>query len=174
MLTISLPAQSTSKVALEETFKIKRIKASLIPKAFSALNKILQGWEALTQDRVLGLLYNWALIEIWAEGKMQAGFPGHHSNPEVVQGAKHNSQQRRFFSASSFRHLRDVAPGWWGVLCLLTNAGRGFASSYWNNFWKESIAYNARCQQEEKRLSGIDVCVTKEAKKAAMCLLEPA
>lgn len=111
--------------------------------------------------------------EACAGEKSQAGFPSHHSDLEVVHGARHNSQQRRFFSASSFRQLGDVAPGWWGLLCLLTNAGRGFASSCWNSFWKESIAHGARCQQE-KRLLRIDVYITKEAKKAAICLVKPA
>lgn len=60
------------------------------------------------------------------------------------------------------------------LLCLLTNAGRGFASSYWNSFQKASIAYGARCQQKEKGPLGIDVCITREAKKAAACLVEPA
>lgn len=110
--------------------------------------------------------------EAWAGEKTQAGFPSCHSDLEVVQGAKHNSQQRRFFSTSSFRKLGDVAPGWWGLLCLLTNTGRGFASSYWNSFQKESIAYSARCQQKEKGPLGIDTCIVKEAKKAATRLVE--
>lgn len=60
----------------------------------------------------------------------QAGFLSHDSDLEVIQGAKHTSQQQRFFSISSFRQLGHVAPGSRGLLCLLTNAGRGFASSY--------------------------------------------
>lgn len=41
MLTISLLPPSTSKPAVEESFKIKRVKASLIPEAFSPFKKIM-------------------------------------------------------------------------------------------------------------------------------------
>lgn len=112
--------------------------------------------------------------EAWAGEKTRAGLPSRHSDLEVVQGAKHSSQQRRFFSSSSLRQLGDVAPGWWGLLCLLTNAGIGFTGSYRNIFLKEGIAYGARCQQKEKRPLGIDVCLTKEAKESAVSLVEPA
>lgn len=42
MLATSLPPQSTPKLAVEETFKVKRVKASPIPEAFSSFEKILE------------------------------------------------------------------------------------------------------------------------------------
>jgi len=47
----------------------------------------------------------------WEGEKTQAGFLSHHSDLEVVQGAKHSSQERRLFSTSSFKQLGDVAAG---------------------------------------------------------------
>lgn len=42
MLVISLLPQSSSKLAVEETFKVKRVKASLIPEALSYFEKTLE------------------------------------------------------------------------------------------------------------------------------------
>lgn len=47
-LAISLLPQSTSKLAVKETFKVKRVKANPIPEAFSSFEKILEGQTALT------------------------------------------------------------------------------------------------------------------------------